>query len=290
MTWRRVGSAVTWRRVGSPAPAALRDARIQLHWAAQVLSATADSWLERAPDDSHTNMAWSDLDGGSLLGHPTPAGLRLALALATFELVVRRGDEAAARLALAGATLGEALAWADRQAAAAAGGSPRGVRVRDYDMPDHPVRRAGAAFDPDPQALVELGRWYANGDRILGEIAAAEPGSTPIRCWPHHFDIAGIAYLTPAGARGPQIGFGLEPGDHYYDEPYFYLTAWPRRADPVFPPLAGGGLWRQGDFTGAVLLASSVVAAGDAAAQEAAVRAYFASAFEGARSGVLAPG
>jgi hypothetical protein len=58
----------------------LRDARVQLHWAAQVLSAAADGWLPPQPDDSHTNMAWL-AEPGALVGNAMPSGLRLALAL-----------------------------------------------------------------------------------------------------------------------------------------------------------------------------------------------------------------
>jgi hypothetical protein len=156
-------------------------------------------------------------------------------------------------------------------------------------MPEHPVRSAGAAFDPDAGALAELARWDGNGDALLRAIAETEPGSTEIRAWPHHFDIGGIVLLTPDGLSGPQIGFGLSPGDRHYEEPYFYLTASPRRDDATYPELAGGGVWRQGDFTGAVLVGPSFAAAGGAEQQAASARAFFRSAFAGARSGVLAP-
>lgn len=269
-----------WNSLKHPSPQRLRDARLQLHWAAQVLSAAADRWLPAQPDDSHTNMEWQP-GLGALVGNPTAFGLRLALRPAELQLLAVRDGATLAVRALRGATLAEAMRWADEQAAAVEGGPPRGVAARDYDMPDHPVR-AGAAFTADGEALAALGRWFAAGDALLRELAAREPGAVPVRIWPHHFDAGSIVFLEAPGHDGRQIGFGLSPGDHYYDEPYFYLTVHPMRPAPRFPPLAGGGLWReQPPFVGAVLRGATLAAA---AAPLADARAFFASAFAGARA------
>src|SRR6187397_782822 len=179
--------SMSWQTVGGFAPAALADSRVQMHWAAQVLAACADRWVEVRPDDSHTTMEW-DAARGALVGQPTAAGARLGLRVADLTLIA--GDE----LALAGRTLGEAMAWADSQLAAAAGESPRGAHARDYDMPAHPVA-VGAPLSADPAALAELARWYHDGDLLLRDIAAGQPSATAVRCWPHHFDIAAIVYL-----------------------------------------------------------------------------------------------
>jgi hypothetical protein len=262
-----------WQTLGATAPAALADTRVQLHWAAQVLSAAADGWLEARGDDSHTAMEW-DRARGALVGQPTAAGARLALRVADLTLVGR--DE----LPLAGRTLADAMAWADRELAAAAGAEPRGLTARDYDMPAHPVASAMAPFAPDPDALAELARWYADGDLVLREIAGREPDATAVRCWPHHFDIAAILYLErdrPAESAR-QIGFGLSPGDEHHPEPYFYLTPWPIEIDVTFPPLPSGGRWQRAGFTGAVLLASSLLQ-GPPDRQLERVRAWFDAAF-----------
>lgn len=267
---------MSWQTVGAVAPGALADSRVQLHWAAQVLGASADRWIAARRDDSHTAMEW-DRAGGALVGQPTAAGARLALRVADLTLIGRE------ELALAGRTLAEAMDWADRQLAAAAGESPRGVRARDYDMPPHPVAN-GAPFSPDSAALAELGRWYADGDFLVGDIAAGQPGATEVRCWPHHFDIAAILYLDrdrpPETAR--QIGFGLSPGDHHHAEPYFYLTPHPIEVDVTFPPLPSGGRWQRGGFTGAVLLASDLLQ-GAPDGQLDRARAWFDAAFATAR-------
>ncbi len=261
-----------WETLGRAAPSLLTDSRVQLHWAAQVLSACADRWVAPHGDDGHTTMEW-DGARGALVGQATAGGAPLALRIADLTLVA--GEE----LPLAGRTLGDALAWADRQLAAAAGAEPRDVRPRDYDMPAHPVA-SGAPFAPDPEALAELASWYADGDAILRDIAGRQTGATAVRCWPHHFDIAAILYLDPDRPResARQIGFGLSPGDQHYPEPYFYLTPHPIEVDVTFPPLPSGGRWQRTGFTGAILLASDLLQ-GPPDGQLERTRAWFAAAF-----------
>ncbi len=261
-----------WKTLGGVAPPALADARIQLHWAAQVLSACADRWIEARADDSHTAMEWDD-ERGALVGQPTASGARLALRVADLTLV------AASELPLIGRTLAEGMAWADGQLAAAAGEAPRGVAARSYDMPPHPVA-SGAPLSADPAALAELARWYADGDLILRDLAGREEGTTAVLCWPHHFDIGAILYIDrdrpPSSAR--QIGFGLSPGDQNYGEPYFYLTPWPMEIDVTFPPLPSGGRWHRSGFTGAVLVASDLLQ-GPPDGQLERAHAWFAACF-----------
>ncbi|HEY3803229.1 MAG TPA: hypothetical protein VGL61_11510 [Kofleriaceae bacterium] len=237
---------MTWQTLGSIAPRALVPARLQLHWAAQVLGAAADGYVAPVPDDSHTAMAWQS---GTLVGK---AGV--SLQVATLELVV--GDAA---FSLDGKTLADALAWTDAQLAAPAS-SPRGIHARDYDMPDHPVGRgAPFALAPIADALVELGRYYTNALELLAPHAACS-------VWPHHFDLGGE--LALGGDR--EIGIGLSPGDAAYEEPYFYVTPYPVPLGRTLPPLVAGGHWST-RFTGAVLPNLALVG-------EAGARAFLDSA------------
>lgn len=262
-----------WQTLGAMAPTALADSRVQLHWAAQVVGACADRWIEPRGDDSHTTMEW-DRERGALVGQATPAGARIALRVADLTLVI-----AESQLALAGRTLAEAMAWADGRLAAAASAEPRGAHARDYDLPAHPVA-SGAPFAPDPDALAELARWYADGDRVVRDRAALEPGATAVRCWPHHFDIASIAYLdAQPAATARQIGFGLSPGDQYHGQPYFYLTPYPIEVDVTFPPLPSGGRWHREGFIGAVLLANDLLEGGGQDRQHERAGAWLDAAF-----------
>lgn len=235
---------MAWQTLGSVAPRELVAARIQLHWAAQVLGAAADGYLPHASDDSHTAMIWRE---GALVGK---AGVSLDAA----RLELAAGGEA---LALDGKTLAEAIAWT-----AARLGGAREIHARDYDMPARPATFARA---PIAAALAELARYFANANELLAPIATCT-------VWPHHFDLGGVIAL--GGQR--EIGIGLSPGDGTYDEPYFYVTPYPVKPGVTMPPLAGGGHWST-HFRGAVL--TNLVLTGEPGA-----RAFLDAALAGSRA------
>jgi len=263
-----------WQTLGRTDGRALVDARVQAHWAAQVVAAIADARLAARDDDGHTAMTWRD---GALLGESLPDGARTGLRLADLALIAV-GDTARASFPLAGRTLADGLAWAAQQWP----GPP--ARVRDYAMPADAVGR-GAAFTADAGALAELRDWYACGAAVLGEALAGEPAATALRCWPHHFDLGAIVFVDPAAraSNSPQVGVGLSPGDGHIAEPYFYVTAYPMPAEPELPALAGGGTWFRDGFTGAVLTARHLAEVDGEAARFERARAFLASAIAAAR-------
>jgi hypothetical protein len=245
---------------GIPAPSGLAEARLELHWAIQIPAAVARAEIPPLLDDSHTSLEW--VAGDALLaGGVTPRGLRLGLRAATLTLVVL--DAAGAHrdeLPLRGRTYDEGLAWAaDRLGGAARGAPP-------YEMPSHVVARGAPFRGDDAAALAELARWFAFADRLLGEFAATGPlpggHALPVRCWPHHFDIATLIELprrTPMDTR--TVGLGLSPGDESRPEPYFYVTPWPYPDDPAPPELPSGAAWQREGWFGAVLTSSALFAA-----------------------------
>jgi hypothetical protein len=274
-----------WDLLGCSSASALVEARLQAHWAVQVIAAAGDGWLAKREDDSHTAMTW-DPALGALLGEPAPSGLAVGVAIETLSLVAVRDGKSIAALPLVDRTLADALAWADGQHASAAGTPTRGIAVRTYDMPEAPVR-AGAAFTADRGALGELAAWYAIGVEALRDVVSG-PGAVPLRVWPHHFDLGTIMFLDRAGDHARQIGAGLSPGDGSYAEPYFYITPYPIAEAAHWAPLAGGGVWHREGWTGAVLTASVIVAAKDADARRTLVGEFVDSAIAGARAVISA--
>jgi hypothetical protein len=272
-----------WEALGHLGTPAIVEARLQAHWAVQVIAAAGDGWIVHRSDDSHTAMMW---DGGRLVGATAPSGLAIALEVERLTLVASRAGQTVASLPLVERTLIEALAWADAQHASAAGAQLRGIAVRSYDMPDHPVR-GGATFTADRASLGELAAWYAAADEVLRDVAA-ERGATPLLVWPHHFDLGAIVFLDPPSEHARQIGAGLSPGDRYYAEPYFYVTPYPIADGAQWPALAGGGVWRREGWTGAILTTSALVAAGDGAARRASAREFLGSALAGSRALIAA--
>ena len=256
-----------WSTLGSVDPRQLVEARLQLHWAVQLVSAFANAELEHLPDDSQSNLGWQD-DLDVLLGRRRPDGLAAGLSLPKLELFVFNNAGAVVdTFPLAGRTLNQARSWLgtltpDRD-------SPP-VKLSDYDMPDHGVA-ADRPFALEPEvAFSEIARWYANGDSALRALAASGPGWAEVRCWPHHFDLGTLVSLEASSdpASGRSIGVGMSPGDASYAEPYFYVNPYGLPSTPAAPPeLPHPAHWHTEGWFGAVLTASALLETNDPATE-----------------------
>jgi len=134
-----------------------------------------------------------------------------------------------------------------------------------YTIPPHPVGDSAPFDDSETDAFEELAAIYSDASRVLNDVVATTPDSTPIRCWPHHFDIATLIKVVPPRGDAPArtISLGMEPGDVYYAEPYFYASTYPPpSAAAQRAPLAGGGSWHTHEWIGAVLPASGLAVDG----------------------------
>jgi hypothetical protein len=275
-----------WSNVGDNDSRKLVEARTQLHWAVQPVMAFADCALEQLPDDSQANLGWSD-DLEALVGRRRPDGFSTGLRIPYMTLMVfDEGGATADSISLEGQTIDSAVSWLEEVVAARSGGPlERPIRIRDYEMPEHPVAK-GAAFALDcPPAFAELARWFANGNLVLRELTSSDRGWAEVRCWPHHFDLGTIISLESSGdaSIGRSIGVGLSPGDTSYPEPYFYVNPYGLAAQPADgPALESGGRWHTDGWFGAVLTATAI-GANPGGSQESAVLAFLRGAVDAAR-------
>jgi hypothetical protein len=248
---------MTRTALGAVFPLELSQARLALHWAAQLVSAPGASLLPAQADDSHTNLGW-DSELGVLVGRNVGAQhLRAGLVFDGLELVVLDGERERASLRLAGRTMSQALAWLGREVA----GDETALTLPVYEMPADPVGEGAPFSDAGAAARTELAAWFAEAFASVARVVAADRSASPVRCWPHHFDVASLITLD-AGADAEaarSIGVGLSPGDGSYDQPYFYVTPWPYPDTKELPPLAAGAQWHTDGWTGAVLTAERVI-------------------------------
>jgi hypothetical protein len=138
-----------------------------------------------------------------------------------------------------------------------------------YEMPDHTVAR-GAAYDAavTNAAPHELAAWFADAHtaltRVREQYTARGLTVSPVRCWPHHFDIATLVSLEAGDAEHARsVNAGLSPGDGSYAEPYFYVSPWPYPDLTKLPPLPKLGHWHTQGFLAAVAPAGRIVASGE---------------------------
>jgi hypothetical protein len=254
----------------------LSDARRQLHHAVQLATAAGISYLPAALDDSHTNLEWLDVSG-MLASNviPSTKPFRVAVRAADLTLALLDVDDRTlAMTALTGRTIENAAAWLRDRLREIGTDPTRYTLRRHYEIPDHPVA-GGAPFDTsNASAFAQLAAWYSIAVDALESVRKSASKASEARCWPHHLD---IAVLIDVG-DGRTIGVGMEPGDVYYDEPYFYVNLHPRPAAPPTTSLAGHGTWHTHEWIGAVLPVSRL--------RENAVddvRAFLASAIAACR-------
>lgn len=248
---------MTWKRLGTVSPTALSNARVQLHWAVQLLSAPGVSLLSPEEDFSHTNLGW-DFELGILSGRPVGSdSLRAGLVFEGLELAVLDGERERSSMRLAGHTVQESLSWLGRELA----GEGATLELPVHDMPSHSVGEGGVFSDAEAPARAELGGWFANAFRLIRDAVAGDASASPVRCWPHHFDVASLITLDEGtdAEEARSIGVGFSPGDGSYDQPYFYVTPWPYPDATDLPSLAAGMDWHTSGWTGAVLTAERLL-------------------------------
>ena len=199
---------------------------------------------------------------------PLKSGMRLSLQVSNLTLALHESDVAAAvqSLSLGGRSNAQARQWLGEYL------SRRNLDTRaldadsPYEIPAHAIAQ-GAAYDAagSADALVELAAWFTNAASLLGQIHKRMIGrklaASPVCCWPHHFDLATLTTLPKLLANETgYVGVGLSPGDGYYDEPYFYVSVYPKPDPAALPTLPMFGHWHTHEFMAAVVPAHKIVA------------------------------
>ncbi|MHC5012047.1 MAG: hypothetical protein ACYTG6_14060 [Planctomycetota bacterium] len=255
--------ATSWRPLGDVPPRDLLDARVQAHYAVQLVAAVGASLVSPEPDASHKSFVYAP-ESSAVVGRPTRATppFRAALRVPDLTLELRSAEGAVlGALPLQDETLAIGLAWmneaARRQWPEAPIVAPHGY---DADFPGHPVGTGAAFHVEDAAHLAELDRYYANTHDVLAHVRRDHARTSPATIWPHHFDVATLIRLGDGeGESARTVGVGLSPGDGLYDEPYWYVSPWPYPDASRLPSPEERGSWRASPWFGAVLTASELL-------------------------------
>ncbi len=275
-----------WQRLGDSPPSGLTHDRVVLHHAAQLLASFGQTFVEERTDDRHRSMTWHEEDR-AFLSEPAADGLRAALRVADLRLELRGEGSATASLDLSGRTVAEARKWLESAVRAARRGDAVELAWPEYEIPARPDG-PDAPLAARAERLDELARWYQDAFAALTAVAGASAEASPVRCWPHHFDIATLMTFPGEGSEPDRhVGVGLSPGDGSYAQPYFYVNGWPAPDPGRFPALAEPGRWHTRDWVGAVLPAEAVTIAADEGSQQALVADFLGRGVEAMRRAVL---
>jgi uncharacterized protein DUF5996 len=262
----------------------LREARLQAHYAAQWLGRVGSAFIPAQPDYSHTSMNWDDALAGlttNAMKDQTRLGLRIVDL--TFVFLNEAGKQTSS-YPLNKRTDKELHQWLDEQFAARGMDARLLDKTSPYEIPEHAIAKGAPYSVVEISApLHELATWFADAHSALDGIRKQMTGRSflvsPVRCWPHHFDLAVFSLDEAMGEHGRSVNVGLSPGDEYYDEPYYYVTPYPHPHPAKLPSLPKLGHWHTQDFTAAVLPASRIVKAKD---RKAEVDDFLRAAVDGA--------
>ncbi len=262
-------------------PRALHAARRSTHQAAQLIADAARANLAPEEDYGHISLDWREagLNFSWLASRPFAGGPQIALALSPPQLNWLAPDGGQFGFPLEDHPVDAARSWLDGLLAT------RGLKPATAVAPDQIARFEAA----EPVAFAALDGWFSLAADALADFAAAHgdiaPGPSPVRCWPHHFDIATYVALEegdPETAKG--VGVGLSPGDEHYDQPYLYVTPFPAPGADAPPPAPEPGAWRTEGFTGIIATGEAILAAD--MTERAQLAAYLAGAFAAARRSI----
>jgi hypothetical protein len=256
-----------WRLIREIDKGQLREARLQAHYAAQWLARFARGYIPPQPDDGHTSLMWDDaIDGFKT--QPLKNGVWLSLQVSNLTLALNNGGGPAAAhsIFLSGRTNGEVREWlGDHLDKLSIDAGPLDAPP-PYKIPAHAIAK-GAPYNAIALTdLTELATWFANANTLLGHIQRLlierRLAASSVCCWPHHFDLASLTMLpkNEADATG-YVGAGLSPGDEYYDEPYFYVSVYPKPDPATLPSLPMFGHWHTHEFMAAIVPAHKIAGA-----------------------------
>jgi len=237
----------------------LAQARKQLHYTIFTLQAVAAAYAPFQEDSSHISFQWNR-ESGAFLSGKIPGkkdGAVFGLILETPAVIqLDSSEKERRRLSMGGVTLAGLQEWL-REGVKGMGLDSQTLDFSlSKEMPPHELAQ-GKPFDYSGLggALAELKRAYSNAHLFLERIHQENSQFSPVRCWPHDFDLTTLLEFQVSDDPNPKktLRIGLSPGDSFYETPYYYVTPRPFSMDLTLPPLPSGGRWRLEDRQGAVM-------------------------------------
>ncbi len=252
-----------WTPVPNATDAEIADARVAAHYAVQWLGRFGRAFGKPVADDSHTSLRW-DLETGAFANGDSERGLSLSLNTLSFSIHSRGARQSS--FPIDGRTDKDVRAWLGEEAKQL-GLDPSALDAPlPYEMPGSSLAN-GSAYDISAMAngISFLETLYSNAAQLLKAVKDADDRALPIRCWPHHFDIATlIAVEEQTSENSRSIGVGMSPGDDNYPTPYLYITPWPYPDAQKLTALPAPGHWHTDGWIGAILKIQDLTSTNDA--------------------------
>jgi hypothetical protein len=260
--------AKKWRRLDPIPFEEISTARDMAHEAIQFIASAGISFAQKKEDDSHTNCEWSrSLKAfvGNLLGEKKQ--ICLGLNIAEFKLfLLKENWTIIEEFDLKNKNLDDLVIWLKNNFESFGLDFDQFTLDKHYEIPAKTISEGGKFLVENEQSFQELSDYFSNAEIVFLSYINELTNATPVRCWPHHFDIATL--LNIGNEKLQSIGIGFSPGDNSNPEPYFYVTMWPYPdANKVKFTELPAGTWNKEGWVGASLTASEIIKNQDEKAQ-----------------------
>ncbi|MFY0625398.1 MAG: hypothetical protein JXR07_03815 [Reichenbachiella sp.] len=252
-----------WQLLTFPSIADIVQAREQCHQAIQNVSAVGRSFLPESKEDVNANLEW-DSKLQRLVGRwveTEDITFRSSISISEMTVyLVDRKFETISSIALQDKTQTDIMIWLEHQLGELGFESSKINLAYPYQIPEYATAKGQPFQVTNMVACRELSRLYNNTSLLIQKHTVKEENHTSVKCWPHHFDIAGQIILQDTGdpATSRSIGVGMSPGDKYYIEPYFYVSPWPYPTKDLPNLDRTLGHWHTDDWIGGVLPVSKL--------------------------------
>ncbi len=256
----------------------LTNAREQVHQASQIVAAVGRTYNPKTKDDHFASFLWNDhremLQGYVIEGE---VNFNAALDIKTLSIhLLDSSGETLNSFELDGRTQQQSLIWLEEQLVKLGlNGNSLTVQL-PYEIPSYPTAKGKEFQMETPKAFTELSNYFSNTNLVVKAVIGSDVNTSPITCWPHHFDIASLITVSDTGdpETSSSIAIGMSPGDTGYNEPYFYLTPWPYPNISSLPETHGLGKWHTDGWVGGVLTATELVSNSEINNQELLVKKF----------------
>ncbi len=231
----------------------MKNTITELHKAAQYLAAAGISFIDKKTDDSHTNVGWN-VSESRMETHVFGDGLKLGLNLKNQRLELLKNDVVISFLDLGNFNHKEIIQWITEQAVQNNVSKPY-VYSFHYDLPYGEITD-DYTFSFKEEDLKIVSSELSKAQDVFEQFLKLENLESPIRVWPHHFDLGIYAALN---AENSFMGAGLAIPDSLVDDLYFYASGY-KNGVAIKTKSFGKmqeGEWRS-DWNGATLASQGV--------------------------------
>ncbi|NAS29386.1 hypothetical protein GTQ40_00235 [Flavobacteriaceae bacterium R38] len=233
----------------------LNQTQNKLHHLSQTLAAFSNSYLDKAEDDSQSNLLWSVEKEAIISRSVNNIHLELHIKDLVLKLVSPTETITLDVLGLAKTDLDS---WLKKHLSLVSLDENRFNYNLGFSLDSDHTTFIDLDTDAE-KSILELINHRNFCQNALESISKAYKNATEIRIWPHHFDTGMLIDLSSQHDMSKGLGLGYAIADSLSDLPYFYTYGWGIPIDYNSLSSLKNGLWIDKEWKGALLAANNSI-------------------------------